>query len=151
MKMIRKLTAAVLLMGYLVAGTGAAETSVGVSIGIHQPGVYGRIDIGNYPQPVLVRPQPVIIVRQPMAVQHQPVYLYVPPGHRKNWKKHCHRYNACGEQVYFVKEQWVRERYEHEQRNRREDFRDDRRDDRGDHRGNGSGHDKGRHDHDNRR
>lgn len=144
--MMRNLTAAVLMMGALVAGA-AAETSVGVSIGIHQPGVYGRIDIGNAPQPVLVRPQPVIIVNQPVAVQHQPVYLYVPPGHQKHWKKHCHRYNACSEQVYFVKEQWVRERYEHEQRNRREDYRDDR----GEQRGNGRGHDRGNRDHDNRR
>ena len=26
------------------------QTNVGVSIGINQPGVYGRIDIGNFPQ-----------------------------------------------------------------------------------------------------
>ena len=25
----------------------AAETNIGVSVGIHQPGVYGRIDIGT--------------------------------------------------------------------------------------------------------
>ena len=30
-------------------------------------------------------------------------FLYLPPGHAKNWKKHCHRYNACGRPVYFVK------------------------------------------------
>ena len=89
-----------------------AQTNVGVSIGINQPGVYGRIDIGNFPQPRIVYPQPVVIVQSPMAVYQQPVYLYVPPGHQKNWGKHCGRYNACGQPVYFVQEDWVRERYE---------------------------------------
>ncbi len=93
------------------AGSAAAQTSVGVSIGINQPGVYGRIDIGNYPQPVLINQQPVIIVQQPVAVVRQPIYLYVPPGHQKHWGKHCNRYNACGQPVYFVQEQWVRDRY----------------------------------------
>ena len=32
----------------------------------------------------------------------QPIYLHVPPGHAKNWRKHCHKYNACGQPVYFV-------------------------------------------------
>ncbi len=111
-----------------------AQTSVGVSIGINQPGVYGRIDIGTYPQPRLVYPQPVVIVPSPVAVYQRPVYLYVPPGHQKNWAKHCSRYNACGQPVYFVHEDWVRERYEdrhnHEKsRNRGND--------------NGKGHGKG--------
>jgi hypothetical protein len=98
-----------------------AQTSVGVSIGIHQPGVYGRIDIGEFPQPRIVYPQPVVIVQSPVAVYQQPIYLYVPPGHQNNWAKHCRRYNACGQPVYFVQEDWVRERYEerrgHEGRN----------------------------------
>ncbi len=102
-----------------------AQTSVGVSIGVYQPGVYGRIDIGNYPQPRVLYPQPVIIAQPPVAVYQQPVYLYVPPGHQKNWAKHCSRYNACGQPVYFVREDWVRERYDE----RRGD--DGRRDDRG--------------------
>lgn len=89
-----------------------AQTNVGVSIGINQPGVYGRIDIGAFPQPRVVYPQPVVIVQTPTAVHRQPVYLYVPPGHQKNWGKHCGRYNACGQPVYFVQEDWVRERYE---------------------------------------
>jgi hypothetical protein len=88
------------------------QTSVGVSIGINQPGVYGRIDIGNFPQPRVVYPQPVVIVQSPVAMHQRPIYLYVPPGHQKNWAKHCGRYNACGQPVYFVQEDWVRERYE---------------------------------------
>jgi hypothetical protein len=103
-----------LVAGALASGVASAQTSVGVSIGINQPGVYGRINIGNYPQPVLVSPQPVIIVQQPVAVVRQPIYLYVPPGHQKHWGKHCYRYNACGQPVYFVQEQWVQERYQQE-------------------------------------
>jgi hypothetical protein len=38
------------------------------------------------------------------------VYLYVPPGHQKNWAKHCARYAACGQPVYFVQERWVVDR-----------------------------------------
>jgi len=92
-----------------------AQTNVGVSIGINQPGVYGRIDIGSFPQPALIYSQPVIIVPQPVAVRAEPVYLYVPPGHQKNWAKHCGSYGACGQPVYFVRESWVRERYNEQQ------------------------------------
>ena len=108
-----------------------AQTNVGVSIGINQPGVYGRIDIGNFPQPRIIYPQPVVIVQTPMAVYQQPVYLYVPPGHQKKWAKHCGRYNACGQPVYFVQEDWVRERYEE-------------RGDQGHSEGHGKGHGKGK-------
>lgn len=116
----------------LAAAPAFAQTSVGVSIGIHQPGVYGRIDIGNFPPPPVIYPQPVVIVPTPVAVYQRPVYLYVPPGHQKNWGKYCGRYAACGQPVYFVQETWVRERYDE----RRHD------DDRG--RGHGRGHDKGK-------
>lgn len=83
----------------------ASATDVGVSISISQPGVYGRIDIGQFPQPVLWMPQPVIIAR-PVVVAPQPVYMWVPPGHRKNWRKHCGAYGACGVPVYFVRDDW---------------------------------------------
>ncbi len=111
---MKKFTSLLLIAGALVSAAAVAQTNVGVSIGINQPGVYGRVDIGNYPQPVLINPQPVIIVQQPVAVVRQPIYLYVPPGHQKHWGKHCMHYNACGQPVYFVQEQWVRDRYQHE-------------------------------------
>ena len=111
---LARVAAPALILGVLFSGGANAQTSVGVSIGINQPGVYGRINIGNYPQPVLVSPQPVIIVQQPVAVVREPIYLYVPPGHQKKWGKHCSRYNACGQPVYFVQEQWVVERYRNE-------------------------------------
>jgi hypothetical protein len=87
------------------AGT-AAATDVGVSIGISQPGVYGRIDIGRFPQPAVVVPQPVIIQPPVAVVRPAPVYMWVPRGHRKDWKKHCREYNACGVPVYFVRHDW---------------------------------------------
>ena len=99
----------------LLAAGAFGETNVGVSIGINQPGVYGRIDIGSYPRPAVVYSQPILIAPQPMVVRPQPVYLYVPPGHQKNWAKHCSRYGACGQPVYFVQESWVRERHEQQQ------------------------------------
>ena len=95
-------------------GTAAAQPSVGVSIGINQPGVYGRIDIGNLPVPALVLPQPVIVAPPRVVVERRPIYLYVPPVHQRDWHRHCGRYSACGQPVYFVRDQWVRERYEHE-------------------------------------
>ncbi len=85
-----------------------AQTSVGVSLGINQPGVYGRIDIGNFPAPPVVYAQPLVVVPPLVAVQQPPVYMYVPPGHQKHWAKHCARYNACGQPVLFVTEDWVR-------------------------------------------
>lgn len=105
-------TLAALTLAACTLAPAFAQPNVGVSIGINQPGVYGRIDIGAFPQPRIVYPEPVVIVQSPIAVHRQPVYLYVPPGHQKNWGKHCGRYNACGQPVYFVQENWVRERYE---------------------------------------
>ena len=91
-----------------------ATTNVGVSIGVNQPGVYGRIDIGNMAPPLVVYPQPVIYAPPRVTIVQPPIYLYVPPGHQKHWGKHCGYYNACGRPVYFVQEKWVRERYERE-------------------------------------
>ncbi len=69
-----------------------------------KPGVYGRVEIGNQPPPPVLYPQPVIIVKQPVqVVSPGPVYLHVPPGHAKKWGKHCYKYNACNQPVYFVK------------------------------------------------
>lgn len=94
-----------------------SAVDVGVGITIREPGVYGRIEIGSQPPPPLIYPQPVIIRQPAVVVQQQPpLYLYVPPGHAKNWGKHCARYNACARPVYFVQEEWVQQRYEQEYR-----------------------------------
>jgi len=98
-----------------------AETSFGISIGINAPGQYGRIDISNYPQPVLVYPQPIVYAPTPVAVYQRPIYLYVPAVQQASWGRYCGRYNACGQPVYFVQETWVRDQYyrEHDNRNGR--------------------------------
>ncbi|MBI5260012.1 MAG: hypothetical protein HY855_26165 [Burkholderiales bacterium] len=96
---------ALALAGASVPGLAA---DVGVSIGISQPGVYGRIDIGRFPPPVLVAPQPVWVAAPRVRPPHapEPVYMWVPPGHRKHWHKHCAKYGACGAPVYFVEDRW---------------------------------------------
>ncbi len=94
----------------ILAATPVLAADVGVSISIGQPGFYGRIDIGNnYPQPLLIYREPIAIQRVPVGAQ--PIYLHVPPGHAKNWSKHCRKYNACGQSVYFVQDNWYNDVY----------------------------------------
>jgi len=113
-----------LAFALVAAGLPVWAQNVGVSVSVSQPGVYGRIDIGHVPSPpVLLYPQPVVIVPGPVAVQQRPIYLHVPPGHAKDWRKHCGRYSACGQPVYFVREDWYQQNY----RRDRDDDRDDRR------------------------
>jgi hypothetical protein len=88
----------------------AFAADVGVSVNIAQPGFYGRIDIGQVPQPVVIYPQPVII-DQRGPVMLEPIYLRVPPGHERHWDKYCRHYNACGLPVYFVQDRWYRDVY----------------------------------------
>lgn len=125
--------------------TPALAADVGVSVSIGQPGFYGRLDIGGYPQPQVIYRQPIAIQRVP--VNRPPIYLRVPPGHAKHWSKHCREYNACGERVYFVQDNWYNReyvpRYQQQHRDRRGDRRDERgNDNRGNH-GNGHGNDRG--------
>jgi len=108
--------------------TPVLAADVGVSINIGEPGFYGRLDIGDYPQPQVIYSRPMIIERNSM--NRQPVYLRVPPGHARNWRKHCREYNACGEQVYFVRDSW----YNREYVPRYQKSHGDHRDGRGDHR-----------------
>ena len=146
--MKKTITALALAVG--AVGAAVAQPSVGVSIGINQPAVYGRINIGDVPRPALVLPQPVIIVPPQVVVERRPIYLYVPPEHQRDWRRYCGRYGACGQPVYFVQESWVRERYEHEHpgwdrgRHRGWDKHDkhDKHRDRDDDRGERRGHDR---------
>lgn len=103
----------VMAVAGVIAGSARAQVTVdgGVSVTIHRPGVYGRVVLGSLPPPPLVLPRPVIVHRTPVAVASPPMYLYVPPGHVKKWHKHCHRYEACQHNVYFVQERWIRERH----------------------------------------
>jgi hypothetical protein len=105
----------------------ALAADVGVSVSIGQPGFYGRLDIGDYPRPRVIYAQPIIIERG-MPMNRPPVYLRVPPGHAKHWSKHCHEYNACGERVLFVHDDWYEReyvpRYQEKHRDRGNDHKD---------------------------
>jgi len=102
---------AVSLVAALCSAPAAAQ-DVRVTIsGEVAPGVYGRVDFGSRPPPPLVYPQPVVVVRQARAPA--PVYLHVPPGHAKNWSKHCSKYDACNRPVYFVKSAEYEPGYKH--------------------------------------
>jgi hypothetical protein len=82
-----------------------AMAQVNVSINIGEPDYYGVIQFGSL-RPQLIYPDPVIIV--PGKAVYEPMYLRVPPGHYKNWRRYCGQYNACGRPVYFVKDDWYR-------------------------------------------
>jgi hypothetical protein len=106
--MKRTLVAFLVFGGGLASSAGAAD--VGISIGFSQPGVYGRVDIGQFPQPQLIVPQPVIIAPPPVGgPPPEAVYLWVPLEHRKHWDRYCRQYNACGHPVYFVNHVWYRD------------------------------------------
>ena len=139
--MLRLLCLSATLATLTLSGAQAAE--VGVSISVAQPGVYGRIDIGRFPAPVLVQAQPMLV--RPVVAAAPPVYLWVPPGHRRDWRHHCRQYQACATPVYFVQDGWYRQqvlqRPEPAPRGRH------RGDDHGErHGGRGHGHGHGHHD-----
>ena len=93
----------------MIVSAPVTATDVGVSLSIGQPGFYGQIDIGDYPPPQLIYRQPMMVER--VVIERPPIYLRVPPGHAKNWRKHCREYNACGERVYFVQNNWYQREY----------------------------------------
>ncbi len=103
--------------------TGSAYAEVNVSIGVGQPGFYGQINIGSAPQPELINPTPVVIQPGPPGVLGEPMYLHVPPGYVKNWRKYCGRYNACGHPVYFVSNKWYNKVYVPHYRTHRDEYR----------------------------
>jgi len=126
--------------------TPALAADVGVSVSIGQPGFYGRLDIGGYPQPRVLYRQPRVIERS--YEEREPIYLRVPPGHARNWGKHCREYNACGERVYFVQDNWYNReyapRYREQHRGHGDSRNDNQRHDRRDNNGQGNDHDRGR-------
>jgi hypothetical protein len=125
----------------------ALAADVGVSISVGEPGFYGRLDIGGYPPPAVIYREPRLVERVP--VYRPPIYLRVPPGHARHWRRYCHEYNACGERVYFVRDRWYEREYVPRYRARHHDRRDGdwdhhRRDDRHDGYRRGDDHDRGR-------
>lgn len=118
MKFLAPFAAAATLLAAVATQPAVAAGSISVEIA--QPGVYGRIVVGDT-RPAVVYAEPIIVAPARYAPVRRPIYLYVPPGHQKKWDKHCHRYEACGQPVYFVRDEWVRER--HAQRPHRVEYR----------------------------
>ncbi len=141
---------ALILSAALAAASFPALAQTNVSISIGQPGFYGRIDLGDgyrsYGPPPVYVAEPVIIERR-HRVRAEPVYLRVPPGHRKNWSKHCRKYGACGQPVLFVQDRWYSDvyapRYREVHYRERYDDRGGRGHDRHHDRGHGRDHDRG--------
>jgi hypothetical protein len=100
-----------ILIATALAGGATCAAAQGVSVsavisGPVVPGVYGQVVIGNAPPPPVVYQQPTIVEPAPVVVGApplQPIYLHVPPGHAKDWRRHCHEYHACNRPVYFVR------------------------------------------------
>jgi hypothetical protein len=106
MRAIRFVLPSALALVAAVPMARAQNVSVGVTIsGEVVPGVYGQVVLGNRPPPPVLYAQPVIaepvVVAEPVSVE--PIYLHVPPGHAKHWRRHCREYNACNRPVYFVR------------------------------------------------
>jgi hypothetical protein len=112
---MKKIQLAAVALVAIAAGAAQAQVSVGAAININVPGVYGRVDIGApgpaFAPPPVVYEQPVIIAPSPVAIHQRPIYLYVPDAYQRDWRHHCGAYGACGQPVFFVKEQWVHDRY----------------------------------------
>lgn len=108
-----------LLSGLLALQTApsALAGDLGVNVilsGQVSPGVYGQVEIGNAPRPVVVYERPRVIVVDKRYAHSEPVYLHVPPRHARNWRKHCREYHACERQVYFVKSREYEPEYQRE-------------------------------------
>jgi len=134
--------------GFIAAISGPA-LALDIPLPPAPPGLPGRVDISRLPLPQVVLPNPVIIIRPPplpmppgvvvaqpgpavpappprvVRPAPQPIYMWVPPGHRQNWGKHCHRYNACGVPVLFVRDDWY-DRHVHKGAKHSRDDDDDR-------------------------
>jgi len=126
-----------------IAAFSAVPAMAAVSVAIGEPGFFGRIDLGGgAPPPQVINAQPVII-GQPVYGARAPIYLRVPPGYERDWGRHCGAYNACGQPVYFVRDDWYNNVYarhyrEHGDARRNEYWRErererERHDDRRDH------------------
>ena len=102
--------------------TPALAADIGVSVSVGQPGFYGQIDIGGFPPPQLIYPSPRYVQRIPAG--RPPIYLRVPPGHIRHWNRHCEEYHACGEAVYFVRDDWYQREYVTRYQAHRDDYRD---------------------------
>jgi hypothetical protein len=142
---IVKLAMAAAACAALAATAGVAQAAdVGISLSFSQPGVYGRVDIGQFPQPQVILAQPVLVAPPPPAMPPpEPVYLWVPLEHRRHWDRYCGQYHACGHPVYFVNHVWYKNNVMAHRDERREHGRSE--EDHGRHEGHEAHDNHGRH------
>ena len=130
--------AVTIISGAFVCSAIAAD--IGISIHIGEPGFYGRLDMGDFPQPSVIHDQPLLIERTPGYRSQEPIYLRVPPGQEEHWRKYCAHYDACGQPVYYVRDRWYQQTYaphyrEHKRGSRQDNHQEnDWREHPGDHR-----------------
>ena len=99
---IAMLSTSLVVLGVSQAHAADVNLRVIISSDI-QPGSYGIVDFGSARPPPVLYERPVVILKRAAPERAQPLYLHVPPGHAKNWSKHCHKYGACARPVYFVR------------------------------------------------
>jgi hypothetical protein len=68
-----------------------------------RPGIYGRIEVRGPTPPPVIYSHPVMASRTRIPKGAKPVYLYVPPGQVRKWKKSCAKWSACDQPVLFVR------------------------------------------------
>lgn len=135
------LAAVAVVAGVTTISPPAFAAEVGVSISVGQPGFYGQLDIGDYPRPQVIYRQPMMVDR--VEMDRPPIYMRVPPGHAKHWRKHCGKYNACAERVLFVRDSWYNREYAPHYRRQHDDRQEGRREQTGGNDRQGDHHDRG--------
>ena len=113
--MNKQIAALSLALGVLAGLPAWADDDLGINVlleGQVAPGLYGRVDVGNNSHPNLYNREPIIYTRNARYANYKPVYLHVPPGHAKDWGKHCKHYNACERPVYFIRSEEYEESYQ---------------------------------------
>lgn len=114
--MNKQLTALLASMSLFTCVSAQAD-DLGINVileGEVTPGVYGRVELGNDSHPHIFYPEPRIAIKDSRYARYKPVYLHVPPGHAKNWDKHCHKYHACERPVYFIRSLEYEDSYQRE-------------------------------------
>jgi hypothetical protein len=104
-----------------LASAPACAADVGTLGGLGEPGQYGQIaiDVGHFPHPQVLFPKPVVVRQVDVGEAGAPVYMHVPEDHAKNWRRHCQKYNACDQRVFFVEDNWYNTVYVPENRGKR--------------------------------
>lgn len=90
--------------------TPALQAQAPITTNLGEPGYYGPIVVDDsYPKPRLMFSDPQVIDEAHRT--GRPLYLHIPPGHAKDWEKHCKHYDACHQPAYFVEDSWYSDVY----------------------------------------